>query len=63
MTLQEIITLINTVGFPIVCCIALFWLNNKNNDRHQAEIDSLKHVIENNTNSINVLSELIKGGK
>ena len=29
MELQEILTAISTVGFPIVCCAALFWKSNR----------------------------------
>lgn len=32
MEFTDILTAISTVGFPIVACIAMFWLMNRNND-------------------------------
>ena len=31
MTLQDITTLISTVGFPIVACVALYMQNDRDN--------------------------------
>ena len=66
-TYQFIINAITTVGFPIVMCLILFWYVNKQNEAHRGEIESLRSVIENNTNSITKLYEkidaLIDSGK
>ena len=58
-TYQLIINAITTVGFPIVMCLILFWYVNKQNEAHKGEIESLRAVIENNTNSITKLYEKI----
>lgn len=33
MTLADILNLIQGVGFPITMCLALFWYQNKQNDK------------------------------
>lgn len=58
-TYQFIINAITTVGFPIVMCLILFWYVNKQNEAYKGEIESLRSVIENNTNSITKLYEKI----
>ena len=49
MNIQDITTLITTVGFPIAACIALFWHNLK-----------MSEMISNNTNAILELTTIIK---
>lgn len=55
METKTIIELINSVGFPIVCCIALFYLNIRNNNRYEKQLDEIKKVVENNTTILNQL--------
>lgn len=59
MDVSAVTELINNVGFPIVACVGMFWLNNKNNDRHEREINTLKQVLQDNTNVIQELSRKI----
>lgn len=49
MDWNAVIQLISTLGFPIVCCIALFWYMVKQRDLHKEEINELKKSIDNNT--------------
>lgn len=42
---QEIVTAISTVGFPIVMCGALFWYMIKQNEMHQTENREMKDAI------------------
>lgn len=63
MNINDIITAISTVGFPIVACGALFWLVNKLNDSHKEEVTALRDVLERNTESIIELKEFLKGVK
>ena len=46
--MQDILTAINTVGFPIVCCIVLFYQNKQ-----------LSTALNNNTNVIAKLESKI----
>ena len=55
MDTEIIVQLINGVGFPIAVSIALFYTNNKQDERYQELIRDLTSVINNNTR---VLSEL-----
>lgn len=49
MDYSSIIQLINGVGFPIACCVTLFYQNTKQSENHKTEMNELKTVIENNT--------------
>jgi len=49
MNMQDILTAITTVGFPIVACIALFWQNSK-----------MSETISHNTEAIIELTTIIK---
>ena len=52
--------LISTVGFPIAVSCALFWYINKQGESHKDEIDALRETINENTNILHELKELIK---
>ena len=60
MDAQVIGQLIASLGFPIVACGALFWMVNKNEERHKEEIDGMRKTIEDNTNVLASLKELIQ---
>ena len=45
MDINTITQIISNVGFPIACCIAMFWVNNNNEKRHIEELDALKDAI------------------
>ena len=60
MAIQIIGQLIASLGFPIVACCALFWLVNKQDERHKTEMDGLRKTIEDNTNVLISLKELIQ---
>ena len=59
MDIQVIGQLIASLGFPIVACGALFWLVNKQDERHKEEMNGLRKTIEDNTNVLISLKELI----
>ena len=60
MDVQVIGQLIASLGFPIVACGALFWMVNKNEERHKEEMGGLRKTIEDNTNVFASLKELIQ---
>lgn len=61
--MNEILEVINTVGFPVACCIALFYQNSKQDERYDVQMKELTKVIENNTLSLTELNlRLEKGG-
>lgn len=59
MDAQVIGQLIASLGFPIVAAAAMFWMVNKNEDRHKEEMNGLRKTIEDNTNVLISLKELI----
>lgn len=59
-TMQTFTQLISTVGFPIVCSGALFWLMNKQAEEHKEEMTQLKDVISQNTVVLAELKQMIK---
>lgn len=60
MDVQVIGQLIASLGFPIVACGAMFWMVNKNEERHKDEIGDLRKTIEDNTSVLVSLKELIQ---
>lgn len=60
LDVQMIGQLIASLGFPIVACCAMFWLVNKNEERHNDEITDLRKTIADNTSVLSSLKELIQ---
>lgn len=46
MDVNAIVTLISSVGFPIVCSGALFWLLTQQSKEHKEEMNLLKESID-----------------
>ena len=55
MVLENVIQLINGVGFPIAVSVALFYTNTKQDERYSELLKDLQATINNNTK---VLAEL-----
>ena len=47
--MEEIITAISTVGFPIVCTLMIGYFLLKEQVSHKEEMNELRNSIENNT--------------
>ena len=60
MDVNEISTIISTVGFPIAMCIYMIYAIQKMNESHTAEIDDLRTTIENNTVAVVKLVERLE---
>lgn len=45
MTINDVTTLISSVGFPICMCGAMFWYMIKENESHKAESVEMKSAI------------------
>lgn len=71
MSPDAIISLVGSLGFPIVCCGALFYQQNKTmrdfNEKMEASVKELSANIEHNTLAVNTLvttvTVLHKGGE
>lgn len=55
MDANTIIQMVSSLGFPIVACGALFWLNMRIQDQHKEETYKITQALNNNTN---VMSDL-----
>lgn len=55
MDFQAVIQAITTVGFPIVVCLIMIYLNEKQDERHTNEMQEIKKALENNTLAITKL--------
>lgn len=60
MDVNEILSLISNVGFPVAVCISLFSYMEKQNERHQNETDKLNATVQSNTKVLTELCTLIK---
>ena len=60
MELEVIKELINSVGFPIVVCGALFWSNHNTTKRYDEILLKFRDTIDNNTLAIKSLCEKMK---
>ena len=49
MGVNDIVTIISTVGFPIAACVALFWQTNEMQKNNKEEMDGVKEALNNNT--------------
>lgn len=63
MNLADWQNLIGALGFPIVCCIAQFYIILRMNKSYNDTLAELKRTIDNNTQSIIDLSNTIRGRK
>ena len=50
MDANTIIQMVSSLGFPIVACGALFWLNMRIQDQHKEETNKITQALNNNTN-------------
>lgn len=56
MGMENVIQLINGVGFPIAVSVALFYTNMKQDERYQGLLKDLTDVINNNTKTLSELN-------
>ena len=57
--LNAAVEIVNKVGFPIACVIAMFWQMDKERESHAAESEKWVEAINRNTNVIEKLTEKI----
>lgn len=60
MEINEILTAITTVGFPIVFCLLMFWYLREETQNHKEEVNELKSVIAENNSILASLKQLIE---
>lgn len=62
MDVTMVTQLVGSLGFPIVCCGALFWYLVKEKDAHKEEMEELRKSVEANTTAIYALCQHLGGG-
>ena len=62
MEYGAVVEIINSVGFPIACCVALFYQNHKQDERYDQQMKELSKVIETNTLTLTELCTRLEGG-
>lgn len=60
MEINDILSAITTVGFPIVFCLLLFWYLREETKNHKDEVSELKAVISENNSILASLKQLIE---
>lgn len=61
MNVELITGMIQTIGFPITACIALFWVNRETVKHYERILLEFRKTIDSNTTAIENLSNKIKG--
>ena len=59
--MNDIVNAISTVGFPIVVCIIMIYLNERQDSRHKEEIEKMTLALNNNTVAIQQILEHMRG--
>lgn len=59
--MNDIIQAISTVGFPIVMCVIMIYLNEAQDTRHREEVDKMTEAVNNNTVVIQQILEHMRG--
>ena len=62
MDVNAIISLVGTLGFPIVMCGALFWYMIKQNEQHSTESREMRDAINELKLAIVELTDRLRGG-
>lgn len=57
MDIGSVTSLIGSLGFPIVCCIAMFSMLNKERDAHKEEMSAVTEALNNNTLALQALTD------
>lgn len=59
--MEALVTVIQTLGFPIAVCLAAFWYINKKDEQHAREMESVTQAINNNTIALRELLTKLGG--
>lgn len=58
--MEDIVQIIQTLGFPIALCCYLLYDRNKSDQRHQEEISTLKESLDANTQMVSDTKTMIQ---
>lgn len=60
MEVNEVISAISTLGFPICAYLGLFWYIVKSEERHKEEMNKMAEAINNNTLALTRLEAAVE---
>lgn len=60
MNVNDLISAISTVGFPIVCCGVMFWQSTQVTKMHKEESEKWQEALTNNTLALQKLVTLME---
>lgn len=60
MYMNEILSAITTVGFPIVMTLLLLYMYREQDKTHKEEMDKVTEALNNNTQVLSNLKELLE---
>lgn len=58
--MNEVVTLITNVGFPIGLTLILLWYIYDSNNKHKEEIDKMSEALNNNTVALTKLIDRLE---
>lgn len=58
--MNEVVTLITNVGFPIGLTLILLWYIYDNNNKHKEEMDKMSEALNNNTLALTKLIDRLE---
>lgn len=59
--MENIVSVISSVGFPITTALILLWYIYDSNNKHKEEIDKMSEALNNNTIAITKLLDRLGG--
>lgn len=59
--MENIVSVISSVGFPIAMCLIMFWYMQKESENHKEETSSLKDAINKLELAITTLINKLEG--
>lgn len=57
--MQDVVSIISTVGFPIAMCVILMWYVKDLTDKHQQETKDFTKALNDNTSVIRKLCDIL----
>lgn len=61
--MNDIVSIISTVGFPIALTLILLWYIYDSNSKHKEEIDKMSEALNNNTLALTKLLDRMESDK
>ena len=58
--MNDIVNLINSVGFPIAACVALYYQNIQSNKMYEKMVDEFSAAVNANTKTLTELVEKLR---